>query len=148
MLKRLAASIGRGLFAGAAGTAAMTISSTVEMKMRGRKPSDAPAEAAAKVLGVSPVGEDEKKRFSNIVHWAYGTSWGAVRGITGAVGLKGVPAGVLFFGAVWGNALVMLPTLEVAPPPAEWGRGELAIDAGHHAVYATITSLVYEALDP
>lgn len=33
MLKRLAGSIGKGLFAGAAGTAAMTISSTIEMKM-------------------------------------------------------------------------------------------------------------------
>jgi hypothetical protein len=33
----------------------MTVSSTVEMKLRGRKPSDAPARAAAKVLGVEPV---------------------------------------------------------------------------------------------
>lgn len=56
----LARSIGKGLFAGMAGTAAMTISSTVETKLRGRKPSDAPAEAAAKVLGVSPI--EEKKR--------------------------------------------------------------------------------------
>jgi hypothetical protein len=51
----------------------MTISSTIEQKARGRKPSDAPAQAAAKVLGVSPVGEDEKNRFSNLVHWGYGT---------------------------------------------------------------------------
>lgn len=148
MLRRLASSIGKGLFAGAAGTAAMTISSTIEMKMRGRKPSDAPAQAAGKVLGVSPVGEDEKKRFSNLVHWGYGTGWGAVRGIIGATGLKGLPAGALFFAAIWGNELVMLPGLDVAPPATEWGSDELAIDAGHHLVYATITSLVYEALDP
>ncbi len=147
MLRRLASSIGKGLFAGAAGTAAMTISSTIEMKMRGRKPSDAPARAAAKVLGVSPIGEDEKKRFSNLVHWGYGTGWGAVRGAIGATGLRGFPAGALFFAAIWGNELVMLPSLGVAPPATEWGREELTIDAGHHVVYAAITSLVYEALD-
>ncbi len=125
----------------------MTISSTVESKLRGRKPSDAPAEAASKVLGVSPVGEDEKKRFSNLVHWGYGTGWGAVRGIIGATGLKGLPAGALFFAAIWGNELVMLPSLDVAPPATEWESDELAIDAGHHMIYAAITSLVYEALD-
>lgn len=125
----------------------MTISSTIETKIRGRKPSDAPAQAASKVLGVSPVGEVERKRFSNLVHWGYGTGWGAVRGVIGATGLRGLPAGVLFLGAVWGNELVMLPRLGVTPPATEWGPQELAVDGGHHLVYATITSLVYEALD-
>lgn len=147
MLRQLASSIGKGLFAGAAGTAAMTISSTIEMKLRGRKPSDAPAQAAAKVLGVSPVGENEKKKFSNLVHGGYGTGWGAMRGVIGAIGLRGAPARVLFFAAVWGTELTMLSSLGVAPPATEWGREELAIDAAHHLVYATITSLVYEALD-
>ena len=35
----IAAKIGMGLFAGLAGTAAMTISSTIEMKLRQRPPS-------------------------------------------------------------------------------------------------------------
>ena len=47
----VAAAFGKGVFAGVAGTAAMTISSTVEMKLRGRAASSAPAQAAAKVLG-------------------------------------------------------------------------------------------------
>ena len=51
----LAAAVGKGLFAGAAGTVAMTVSSTIEMKLRGRLPSSAPARAAAKLLGVEPV---------------------------------------------------------------------------------------------
>jgi hypothetical protein len=147
MLRRLASSVGIGLFAGAAGTAAMTLSSTIEMNVRGRKASDAPARAAAKVLGVSPTGEAEKKRFSNLVHWGYGTGWGAMRGIIGATGLQGLPAGALFFAVVWGNELVMLPSLGVAPNPKEWGQAELTIDAAHHIVYATMTSLVYETLE-
>jgi hypothetical protein len=139
VLRQLACSIGKGLFAGVAGTAAMTISSTIETKVRGRKPSDAPAQAAAKVLGVSPVGEDERKRFSNLVHWGYGTGWGAVRGVIGTASLRGLPAAALFFSAIWGNELVMPPTLGVAPPVSKWGRQELAIDAGHHIVYVAIT---------
>ncbi len=50
----VAARVGKGLFAGAAGTTAMTVSSTLEMKIRGRQGSSAPAQAAAKVLGVAP----------------------------------------------------------------------------------------------
>ena len=53
----VAADIGKGLFAGAIGTAAMTVSSTLEMQIRDRPPSSAPADAAAKVLGVEPKGE-------------------------------------------------------------------------------------------
>src|SRR5919107_513268 len=50
----VAAAVGKGLFAGAAGTAAMTLSSTMEMKLGGRPASSSPADAAPKVLGVAP----------------------------------------------------------------------------------------------
>ena len=39
----IAGAIGKGLVAGFAGTAAMTISSRLEAKLRGRAPSSAPA---------------------------------------------------------------------------------------------------------
>ena len=56
-LGEIAASVGKGLFAGVAGTAAMTVSSTLEMKIRDRQVSNTPAEAASKVLGVDePTG--------------------------------------------------------------------------------------------
>jgi hypothetical protein len=42
----LAQGVARGLLAGAIGTAAMTVSSTVEQKLRGREASTAPADAA------------------------------------------------------------------------------------------------------
>ncbi len=109
--------------------------------------SAAPADAAAKVLGVEPKGETEKARFSNVVHWAYGTSWGGFRGVLAGLGLRGPMGAVAHYGAVWGSELVMLPALEVAPPLKEWGRTALAIDAWHHLVYATATSFAYAALD-
>lgn len=143
----VAADVGKGLFAGAIGTAAMTVSSTLEMKIRSRAASNAPAEAAGKVLGVEPTDEVGKARFSNLVHWGYGTGWGAVRGLIGAAGLEGPGAAAAHFGAVWGTEQVMLPSLGVAPPFWKWGATEVAIDAVHHLVYAGATSIAYASLD-
>lgn len=143
----LAGAIGKGLFAGAVGTLVMTASSTIEMKLRGREASSAPAEAAGKLLGVKPTAEEAKERFSNIVHLGYGTGWGAARGVIGFLGLSGPLAAAAHLAAVWGTELVMLPALDVAPPATEWGPKELAVDGFHHAVYVTATSVAYEWLD-
>ena len=121
-LGEIAASVGKGLFAGVAGTAAMTVSSTLEMKIRDRQASNAPAEAAGKVLGVEPTGESEQARFSNLIHWGYGTSWGAVRGLIDAAGLEGKEAAAAHFLAVWGSEQFMLPALGVALPFWQWGE--------------------------
>ena len=142
----VAAAVGKGLFAGVAGTAAMTVSSTIEMKLRGRPSSSAPA-AAATVLGVEPKGQSEEARFSSIVHWGYGTSWGAVRGLIAAAGLKGLRANAAHLGTVWSSEQAMLPALGVAPPFWEWGAKEVAIDAFHHLVYAGTTGVAYALLD-
>ena len=142
-----AAAVGKGLFAGAVGTVAMTVSSTLEAKLRGRGSSSAPADAAGKVLGVQPRDPDGQARFSTVVHWGYGTSWGAVRGLLQAIGLDGGRATMAHFAAVWGSAQVMLPALEVAPPMWESPPEEIAIDAFHHAVYAIATGLAFAALE-
>ena len=146
-LGNVAAAVGKGLFAGVAGTAMMTVSSTLEMKLRDRAASSAPAQAAQKVLGVEPVDEASKARFSNLVHWGYGTAWGGVRGLLAAAGLSGPAATAAHLAAVWGSEQVMLPALDVAPPFWEWGAEEVAIDAFHHFVYAAATGIAYSALD-
>ena len=70
-LSSTGSAIGKGLIAGFAGTAAMTISSAAEMRLRGRAASTAPADATAKVLGIASFADDAaKNRFSNIVHWS------------------------------------------------------------------------------
>lgn len=146
-LGEIAAAFGKGVFAGVAGTVAMTVSSTLEMKLRERPSSSAPARAAAKVLGVEPVDEAAEARFSNIVHWGYGSAWGGVRGLLAATGLSGPAATAAHLGAVWGSEQVMLPALDVAPPLTEWGVKEVAIDALHHAVYVGATGVTYSLLD-
>lgn len=143
----LAAAVGKGLAAGLAGTAAMTVSSTLEAKVRGRDASTTPARAASRVLGVAPVDEVGEKRFNNLVHWGYGTGWGAVRGLFAATGLSGLPATAAHLGAVWGGEQVVLPATGAGEPATKWGGTEVAIDLWHHVVYAAATGLAYAWLD-
>ena len=143
-MTRITDSIGRGLVAGLAGTAAMTASSTLEARWRGRAPSSAPARATAKVLGIegfeTPLAE---ARFNDLSHWGYGTGWGVVRGLLGATRMSPRAATIAHGAALYGTEQVTLPALEVAPPAIFWGAREIAIDAFHHAVYATATGLAY-----
>jgi hypothetical protein len=110
-------SIGRGLVAGLIGTVAMTVSSTIEQKARGRPASSAPARAAEKALGIEKFQSDAaEQRFSTLVHWAYGTGWGVVRGLLRAAGLPPKLASAAHGAAVWGSEQVMLPVLSSTLP--------------------------------
>jgi len=143
----LAAAAGVGLAAGLAGTAAMSLSSTLEARLRHREPSTAPADAAAKLLGVKPEGEQQAKRFAAIVHWAYGTGWGAVRGLLGCTSLPAPAASAVHMAMLWGSEQVSLPALGVSPPLTRQAPVEIAIEAWHVAVYAAAAGAAYEALN-
>src|ERR1051326_8607470 len=110
---RVAADVGVGLAAGLAGTAAITASTMLESKLRGRGESQAPAEAAQKVLGVEATSEQNKARFSTLVHWAYGAGWGGVRGLLDAVGLSPVAATAAHAALLWGTEQAMLPAMKL-----------------------------------
>ena len=143
----LAGAIGKGLLAGLAGTAAITLSQMIEMKITNRQPSDAPVKVASQVTGAAPANDSQKQKLNNEIHYAYGTSWGIVRGLLGLAGLKGIPATLVHFGAIWATELVMLPKYDAAPPVNEQEPKLVAIDALHHAVYAIAAGLAYDALD-
>jgi hypothetical protein len=145
-LNELGTAIGIGVMAGIVGTAAITISQMIEMKIDGREPSAAPAEAASKVLDIKPTSEEQKEKVSQQIHWAYGTSWGIARGIISLTGLKGWKATLVHFVAIWGTANVMLPALEVAPPTTEEDTKTISIDGLHHAVYAAAAGLAFDAI--
>jgi hypothetical protein len=69
-----------------------------------------------------------------------------VRGLLGSTPLSPQAATAAHGAAVWGQAVVMLPKLDVAPPITLWGKEEVAIDVFHHTVYATATGIAYELL--
>lgn len=144
---KIALALGKGIIAGLAGTAAITLSQTIEMKINGRPPSKAPADVATKTLDVKAKDEQHKEQFSQEVHWGYGTTWGIARGILDLAGVTGVTATLLHWSAVWGTAMIMLPSMDEAPPISEWGTGEIVKSGFHHIVYAVAAGLVYDAID-
>jgi hypothetical protein len=56
-MDRIHVALGRGLVAGLIGTAAMTVSSTIEAKASGRGSSTTPADAVGVAAGVEPKDE-------------------------------------------------------------------------------------------
>jgi len=90
-LGELGSAIGKGLLAGLAATAAITISQMVEMWLTKREPSGAPLKVAKEAIGAKPVNNEQKEKLANELHWMYGTGWGIVRGLISLTGLKGWP---------------------------------------------------------
>lgn len=121
----------------------MTISSTVESKIRKRPPSTVPSEVGGRLLGVKPRSPKDKEKFSNLVHWQYGISLGLVRAALCTV-MREPLAGATFFGLVWASELVMVPQLsQQTPSVTEWEFVDVAIDGWHHLVYAAATSIAF-----
>ena len=170
-LSKVGGALGRGLIAGLAGTVAITISQMIEMKITGRGNSSAPVKVAGKALGVEPRGkadlelekekekensnqeekleekvEANKEKFTQIMHFTYGTSWGIARGFLDLAGVRGAPATLAHFGAIWGAALVMLPAAGASKPITKWPAQQIAVDVLHHAVYAVAAGAVYDAM--
>lgn len=144
---KIALAIGKGIISGVAGTAAMTLSQMLEMRATGRKPSEAPADAVNKVLKVKATDQEHRSQFVQEIHWTYGTLWGLARGVLDLAGVKGLPATMAHYGAVWGAEMVMLPAIDVAPPVKKWGAKEVAKDGLHHLIYASVAGLVYDAIE-
>lgn len=146
-LGELAAGVGKGLLAGLAGTAAMTVAQRIGMSLMGREASTTPAEAVKKVFGLETRDEAAEERLAALAHWGYGTTWGAARGVAAAAGLGPLAASLAHFVAVWGTEQVMMPGLELSPPATEWSAEQVAEDIVYHAVYAAAAGAAYAWLD-
>jgi hypothetical protein len=146
-LDRFAHHLGRGLVASVAGTAAMTISSTLEMRARGREPSDAPGQAAEKGVRVRILDDRATGRLARVGHVATGVGLGAARGAIGFAGLREPAASGVFLAVSLTPDAAGLPALGIAPPPWRWPPVEIAASLAHHAVFAVATGAAYAALE-
>ena len=144
-LDAVAIAIGRGIVAGVAATAAMTVASTAEMKLRGREPSTAPAKVAGKLLGVKP-RKQAGERFATVAHAVAGVSLGTARGLLDVAGVRGPAAPAAFFAIAWTPELIAVPAAGAAEPPWRWGTKEIVISALHHGIYAAAGERTYRAL--
>lgn len=141
-----ACAIGKGLIAGAAGTALMTAAQRVEMAATGRQPSNTPEMAGRKVLGVEPTNETNAKRLNTMVHWFYGTIWGVPLGLMSLFGVRGWVASVFHFCKIWTAGMLLLPAMKLSSPPWKWGAKSLAIDGAFHVVYAVGAGMCFSCL--
>jgi hypothetical protein len=87
---------GKGLVAGLAGVAAMTLGEKVEQAFTGRPNSFVPAHTLERLLGL-PFKADRQRRGSNLaMHWGQGIALGALRGVMAEGGLRGPWASAMF----------------------------------------------------
>lgn len=138
----------RGVIAGAAGTAAMTAAQTAYYKAMGMEGSTMPAEVGKRVIrGVlqREVSEEQTGTLNNVMHWLYGTSWGALFGLAASGREPG--HGIAFGVVVWGAEQVELPAMQLSPPLWEsFDPKSIAPDLGFHLVYGIATAAAYKLL--
>ncbi len=117
----------RGLVAGLAGTAAMTLAEKLEQRLTGRRNSTVPGRTLGRMLGLGPRARTTAP-VNHAMHWGTGIAVGALRGVMSASGLRG-PWATLMHSTV---RLTTDQTLEnatgVGAPPWTWPRRELVID--------------------
>jgi hypothetical protein len=121
------------VFAGIAGTAAMTASSTLEMRLRRRPPSTAPVESVERLLG-RRLPDRLRGPAGTAAHLLSGLALAAPRAL-----LRRAPepaATLLFLPVACLPDFVVVPALGVTEPPWDWGAGEIAISLVHHLAYA------------
>ncbi len=138
--------LGCGVVAGLAGTAVMSaFQKFVEMPISGREDSFAPANFAAKVLGIEPTSEKEREMVNWVTHFALGAVWGTAFGIVGRNGLHGQRAVAAVFTTVYTGDVLLNTALGLYEPPT-WSKGDLAVDLTDKLVQAQATGAIFDRI--
>jgi len=117
---------GRGATAGFAGALAMSVSTNAEMRLRGRPPSDAPARAISRLLGIDAGGKRRRMQLALAGHLVTSVTLGAARGVMGRRGVPPAPAGAALFALAMVPEIVVVPALGAAAPPWRWSATDAA----------------------
>jgi hypothetical protein len=136
------------VLAGAAGTAALTLSYAAERKLRPRHsgPLDyddslVPGKIVASIMHLPHVTDREDEDLGLALRWSYGSAFGLWHGL-----LKrrvGEPNASLLFGCTLMSAtLTLFPVLGRTPPPWRWPPDVLATAFGTHAAYVAAVAVV------
>ena len=139
--------IGRGAAAGFAGALAMSVSTNAEMRLRGRPPSDAPARAISRLVGVDAHGRRRKMQLALAGHMTTSIALGAARGVMARCGVPPAPAGAALFALAMVPEIVVVPALGAAAPPWRWAATDAAVSVVHHGVYALTTNAAHGVLE-
>jgi hypothetical protein len=152
-----------GLAAGAAATGVMTAYQEAVSRARGKSQlreqakeprtwaeAPAPAQLAKRVsegLFSRRVTKKQAPAVTAAMHWAYGTSLGALFGLVQSRARPPAALHGLAFGtAVWAWAYLMLPALKIYEPIWRYPPKTLAVDLSHHLVYGLSLAGAYAAI--
>jgi len=133
----------RGVLAGAAGTAAMTLAYQVEHRLRqsvkGQLDYDdslVPGEIVASVLHLPSVTNREEAELGTLLRWGYGSAFGTYHVLLRRV-MPEPWATLLFGGTLMSATFALFPLLGRTPPPWKWPPDVLATSIGTHVVYVS-----------
>ena len=138
----------KGLAAGAAGVAAMTLAEKLEQRITGRPNSYVPAHTLERVLGLAHRPDAERLWLNWAMHWGQGILLGAVRGLMAERGLRGPVGSFLFTNLRLLNDQTLENATGVGTPPWTWPVDEQALDLTHKAIYGFVTGAVADRLVP
>ncbi|WP_375275544.1 hypothetical protein [Methylorubrum thiocyanatum] len=138
----LGSTLARGLVAGAAGVAAMTLAEKVEQSLTGRPNSYVPAHTLRRILGLPPRPDRERVGMNRAMHWGQGIALGPLRMLMAERGMRGSVASFLFLNLRLLNDQALENATGAGAPPGTWPRDEQRIDLLHKAIYAFVTGYV------
>jgi hypothetical protein len=158
--------VGRGLVAGALGTAAMDLlwfwrykrdhgedrflAWELSSGLCSWEQAPAPAQIGKRLVeGVfqREVPAEQAAFVNNVTHWGYGILGGAQYGlIAGSLAAPRIVYGIPFGATVWATSYVVLPLAKLYKPIWEYDLGTLAKDLSAHLVYGFATAIAFDAL--
>jgi hypothetical protein len=151
-------SIVLGLGAGVAGTLAMTGWQELSAKLMSSDEDDSsptpadpwdeapvPAQVARKIARLAGVDPSPKRipLLTNLMHWSYGTGWGALYGAAARRYSAHAVSGLAFGAGVWAMSYAQLVPMRLYEPPWTYSPSQLALDLSYHLVYGAGTQAAY-----
>ena len=142
------ASLFRGLLAGLAGVAAMTVAEKFEQTLTRRPDSYVPAHTLERLLRLPERPDRERLMMNWAMHWGQGIALGAIRGLMAQRGLRGPVGSFMFMNLRLLNDQTLENATGVGAPPWTWPVDEQSIDLLHKGIYAFATGFVADRLVP
>ena len=112
--------VARGLVAGAAGVAAMTLAEKLEQAFTGRPNSYVPAHTLERLVGLPARPDHERLGLNWAMRWGQGIALGAVRALMAERGLRGPVGSFLLLNLRLLNDQLLENATGVGAPPWTW----------------------------
>ena len=136
----------KGMLAGVAGVAVMTLAEKLEQRVTRRPNSYVPARTLERLLGLPSRPDEERLWLNWAMHWGQGILLGALRGVMAERGLRGPVGSFLYMNARLLNDQSLENATGVGAPPWTWPVDEQAIDLLHKGIYAFVTGMIADRL--